>query len=58
MLLDTKLSLARYGNEESCLNGLYRVQSDSAKRVKLQREVDQGAAAPGMSYRRKAGLQG
>lgn len=47
--LGTIMELGRYGDEESCLNGLYRAQGDSAEMVELQQEAGQGAVAPGIS---------
>lgn len=46
MPIGTIMGLRRYRDEESCPNGSYRVQSDSAKSVELQQEVGQGAVAP------------
>lgn len=43
------MELGRNQDEDSCLNGSYRVQGDSAKRVELQQEVGQGAVAPVIS---------
>jgi hypothetical protein len=36
--LGTIMGLRRYRVQESCLNGSYRVQGDSAKSVELQQE--------------------
>lgn len=36
MPLGITMKLGRYRDEEACLNGSYRVQGDSAKKVELQ----------------------
>lgn len=43
------MELGRNRGEDSCLNGSYRVQGDSAKRIELQQEVGLGAVAPVIS---------
>lgn len=43
------MELGRNRGEDSCLNGSYHVQGDSAKRVELQQEVGLGAVAPVIS---------
>ena len=47
--LDIIMERGRYRDEESCLNGSYRVRGDSAKRFVLQQETGQGAVAPRIS---------
>lgn len=41
------MELGRNRGEDSCLNGSYCVQGESAKRVELQQEAGHGAVAPG-----------
>lgn len=47
MPLGIIMQLGRYGDEESCLNGLYHAQGDSAKMVELQQEAGPGRLRAG-----------